>query len=269
LGESRDARAVEPLVAALTDEDCDVRKVAAAALGKIGWEPQNDTQRALRTIALSKWEEATSLGAAAVEPLIVALKDRYVSVREKAAEALGKIGDARAVEPLIVALADRYIGDEQSIVSLREKAAEALGRIGNAAVELLIVALKVSDSDVRREAVEALKKIDPNRLKEEVAKKEVKAQYERHPCDICGRQLTTQLSRRVITAYMFKRIVENGFNPFRGDIRLPTGLPLSELGALAGLSAQQQYTLWRPKALASDTDWVLCEGCAWAACQHI
>jgi len=36
------------------------------------------------------------------------LKDENSDVREKAAEALGKIGDARAVEPLIQALMDEY-----------------------------------------------------------------------------------------------------------------------------------------------------------------
>ena len=81
LGKIGDSQAVEPLIAALKDEDWYVRKYAVEALGKIG-------------------ESRT------VKPLIAALKDLEQDVREAAVEALGKIGDSRAVEPLIAALKD-------------------------------------------------------------------------------------------------------------------------------------------------------------------
>jgi hypothetical protein len=58
-----------------------------------------------------------------VEPLIAALSDQSKIVRKAAAEALGKIGDARAVEPLIAALRDQS-------EFVREAAAEALDRLG-------------------------------------------------------------------------------------------------------------------------------------------
>jgi HEAT repeat protein len=79
-------------------------------------------------------------------------------VRQKAAEALGKIGEP-AVEPLIGALRD-----ENRLV--RRRAAEALGEIRDArAVEPLIGALRDRDSWVRRRAAEALEKIgDPRPL---------------------------------------------------------------------------------------------------------
>jgi hypothetical protein len=113
-------------------------------------------------------------------------------VRQKAAEILGNIGDARAIEPLIdslkvelLILALHYHHD----ISVRQKAAEALGKmgdaqaielliaspidnsygcyqtealvkIGTAAVErLLIVALKDSDNSMSDKAAEALGKI--------------------------------------------------------------------------------------------------------------
>ena len=63
LGEIKDPRAVEPLIAALKDTDKDVRQAAAEALGKIG-DPR------------------------AVEPLIAALKDAEWHVRKAAAKAL-------------------------------------------------------------------------------------------------------------------------------------------------------------------------------------
>ncbi|HHT9109043.1 MAG TPA: HEAT repeat domain-containing protein, partial [Candidatus Wunengus sp. YC64] len=135
LGKIKDARAVEPLIAALKDEYQYVRKWTAYALGEIK-------------------------DARAVEPLIAALKDEYQYVREGAAEALGKIKDARAVEPLIAALKDEHSDVNWS-------AAEALGKINDAhAVEPLIAALKDKDPVVRKGAADALGEIKDARAVE-------------------------------------------------------------------------------------------------------
>jgi HEAT repeat protein len=71
--------AVEPLIAALSDNRVNVRVNAATALGRIS---------DLRTI----------------EPLIKALEDDSWFVRQKAAWALGELKDKRATDPLIVCL---------------------------------------------------------------------------------------------------------------------------------------------------------------------
>ncbi|ODS34707.1 MAG: heat repeat-containing PBS lyase [Candidatus Scalindua rubra] len=93
-----------------------------------------------------------------VEELINALGDRDLEVREEAAEALGKIGDARAVEPLIKALGDWVVGG---------KAAKALGEIGDArAVKPLIKELGDMSSNIQSEAAWALGKIDDTRAVE-------------------------------------------------------------------------------------------------------
>ena len=163
-----DVWAVEPLTNALKGKKIKyVRRDAARILGKIG----------------------------AVEPLINALKNDDSVVRNFAASALGRIGDARAVEPLIEALrawseklflsgyrrpfintervtaarALGEIGDARAVQPLindlengfwaktRQTAAFALGKIGNArAVEPLIKALKDNDDDVRFKAADAL-----------------------------------------------------------------------------------------------------------------
>jgi HEAT repeat protein len=92
-----------------------------------------------------------TIGAPAVEPLIAALTHRRLRVRQQAARALGRIGDARAVEPLIAALGDR-------VARVRRAAAEALERVGDArAAEPLIARLTDErDGDVRRAAARAL-----------------------------------------------------------------------------------------------------------------
>ena len=93
----------------------------------------------------SRWEAAEALGkigdARAVDLLIEKLKDKKLLVRWKAAEALGEIKDHRAVEPLI-----QVLNDKDEDWSARKSAAEALGKIGdNRAVEPLIEALKYSE----------------------------------------------------------------------------------------------------------------------------
>jgi HEAT repeat protein len=67
-----------------------------------------------------------------VEGLMKALKHKDTNVRERAAEALGKLGDARAVEPLIQALKKdedraRALGIDNLLI--KEIYAEALKKI--------------------------------------------------------------------------------------------------------------------------------------------
>jgi HEAT repeat protein len=125
LGETKDARAVEPLIANLKDGKCGC--MTANALVKIG-KPS-------------------------VGPLITALKDESPIARRNAAMALGKIKDASAVDPLIATLKD-----ENPIV--RRNAAMALGEIKDtSAVEPLSAALKDKSPVVRRNASIALKEM--------------------------------------------------------------------------------------------------------------
>jgi HEAT repeat protein len=156
LGKLGDARAVEPLIAQLTDDDSGVRQGAAAALGELG-----DARAVEPLIAQLKDDDSgvrhgavVALGmlgdARVVEPLIARLKDDDSGVRRGAAVALGKLADARAVEPLIARLKD----DDYRV---RRAAAVALGKLADArAVEPLIAQLKDDDSGVRHGAAAAL-----------------------------------------------------------------------------------------------------------------
>jgi HEAT repeat protein len=166
LGDIKDDQAVEPLIAALQDEDNEVvRQNAAYGLGQIG-HPR------------------------AVEALILALKDEYEPVRKNAAWSLGKIDDRRAVEPLIAALGDEAkgvrqnaalslgelcdecatdaliyaLGDEQDDV--RKNARDALAKIGMAAVVPLVAVLKHESEPVRENAAQALGNIGDPRATE-------------------------------------------------------------------------------------------------------
>lgn len=175
LGEIGDTRAVEPLVILLTEEI--EFPVAAEALDKLGWRPDNGAAGAAYWVAKHDWDRCVEIGASAVEVLVAVLDKRSFTSCWAAAEALGKIGDARAVEPLIAALrAPRDPNADANYESLRASgfealgaamrdtpalmragAAEALGRISDVrAVEPLKAATRDRDDAVRQAATAAL-----------------------------------------------------------------------------------------------------------------
>lgn len=108
-------------------------------------------------------KEFVEMGTLAVETLVKELRNGDERVQCGAAEALGKLEDARAVKPLIKALEDKgrydmHVGGPYPYtVRVSSCAAEALARIGDKfAVEPLIKMLKDGDSDDRCAAAVAL-----------------------------------------------------------------------------------------------------------------
>ncbi len=97
LGKIGDKRAIEPLNTLLTtDEEEIVRKAAATALRQMEIEPvQSGDDKAARQV-----EDIADIQA--IEAAIEALSQP--STRVRAAQTLGKIGDARAVSPLLTIL---------------------------------------------------------------------------------------------------------------------------------------------------------------------
>jgi len=85
----------------------------------------------------------------AVRALIVALKDENKTVRGSAAEALGKIGDSRAVVPLVYSMSTQ--GDVRAVSNVLI----AMNNI-NAVSHLIVVLDSSKSSDVRSEAVRVL-----------------------------------------------------------------------------------------------------------------
>ena len=137
LGELRDPRAVQPLIAAvLRDRDPRVREAAALALGKIK-DPR------------------------AVDALMAALQEDFPGCRIRAANSLGEIKEPRSIETLCTSL-KRDIDPD-----VRRNAAIALRKIGDAgAVPALIDALKDKEWTVRKEAARSLGEIKDNRAME-------------------------------------------------------------------------------------------------------
>lgn len=111
LGERRAAEALPSLCAILDNagEDINLRHNAAIALGRICATPRRDEVDLDRALA----------------SLTGALRGRDEFLPHSICEALGDLGDGRAVGPLA-----ELLGDKTRPVHAREEAARALGRIG-------------------------------------------------------------------------------------------------------------------------------------------
>ncbi|CAG0947812.1 partial putative phycocyanin operon protein Z, partial [Anaerolineae bacterium] len=156
--------AIDPIVAALSSQDKQIRLQAAKTLGKIA-DPRtipslisvlNDDDSRIRKTAA---DSLVQIGKPAIQALLVALKDQNPRTRSRAAYALGQIGDARTIGDLINAMAE-------SGSSVGRSAELALIKIGKPAVELLINALSSSSSEICGHAIRALGKIGDGRAVE-------------------------------------------------------------------------------------------------------
>lgn len=158
LGEIGDPQAVSALIEALKYGGLFWDGATAVeALVKIGPPAVPSLVQALKnedwSVCRNTGEALAVIGAPAVPALMEALKDR--DLIERAAEALGKIGDRRAVPALIGAVRDR-----DKNWGMRRHAIEALGTFGDAqAVPALVQALNCAEVMVTVQAVEALVKI--------------------------------------------------------------------------------------------------------------
>jgi HEAT repeat protein len=156
LGRIKDPKAVEPLIAAASDDV--IRNEAFKALVKIGSpsvEPlisllsaKDDRVQLLAIVALGAIKDPKSTGA-----LITVLKEGAPYNQAEAAKALGAIKDKRAVEPLIDALGSQHL-------MVRMNTIEALGELRDKrALSYLQGGAMDKDENIRRATEKALKQI--------------------------------------------------------------------------------------------------------------
>lgn len=151
-------RVVNPLVAALQDSDPDVRSVAAAAVyRRLMTDPDQDARQATVT-ALGRVRPPD-----AVDPLIKAMMDADEGVRVAAIRSLQAVGDVRAIPSLVVVLAHEQVRQKatgRSNANVERAASAALDALcGPNAVEPLTASFGHDDADVREIAVRRLAKI--------------------------------------------------------------------------------------------------------------
>lgn len=162
LAVSLGADALAPLATALRDDDPEIRRAAAGALGETGLEGAVQVLcAALRdlmpAVARAAGASLKRLGAPAVEPLCGMLEDDSRLARETAARTLGEIGNAAAVAPLSLLVWDHE-------ASVRAAAVRALGQIGDPrGVDPILAALQNREVEVCRAAAEALGQLGDTR----------------------------------------------------------------------------------------------------------
>jgi len=191
------APAVEPLIASLKDPKSKIRGRAAEALGRIGdtraVEPliaclkqpgtdqpaadgqdmsnsdESDDQKKARAdedaqVRQKASEALGKLGPPAVEPLMTCLDEKDPSVSSLAATALGQTHDARAIAPLIThmaALAGQNTSDEENSagVNVHDSLRNALVDVGEPAIKPLLECLKDPNVHVQEDAADALNQL--------------------------------------------------------------------------------------------------------------
>ena len=150
LGRVRSPQVAISLVAALQDTATIVRWSAARSLDEIRWHPANDSQRAMYMVAQGKFEMAASLGAEAIDPIFLALRNGAYQERHSAVLALSQIPDARVQKALVAALNDK---EDQ----VRSAAVEGLRKLGDPTTAPSVIAmLQDPFKNVRATAAEAL-----------------------------------------------------------------------------------------------------------------
>ena len=106
LGEIGDKRAIPSLLASLKDEDRYVRYGSAKALEEIGWSAETDQEKANYYIGLQDWKAIERMGKPAVGPLIETLKEKNPATRAKIIELLGGMRCDEAKRACETALTD-------------------------------------------------------------------------------------------------------------------------------------------------------------------
>jgi len=139
IGQSRDKRVIEPLLTSLQDDA--MRLVVTRALGTLSGV--SDLVQLGDNNAQTRQRAANALGQLGdkrvIEPLIAALNDSDVGVRRQVAAALGNIQDPRCVRPLLNALSD-------SSSKVRGQAANALHLVAEQELNPLLHALSHHES---------------------------------------------------------------------------------------------------------------------------
>ena len=107
LGELGSPDAIPDIIPLLRDPNRFLRYGAAVALTRLGWQPENETDRVYLLIAWQEWDKVQILGSTALPPLWDLLRDPDPATRAAIVELLGRIGDPKAAGACQRGLRDR------------------------------------------------------------------------------------------------------------------------------------------------------------------
>lgn len=119
LGEMNSHDAIAPLLRGLEDIDKYVRYGSAISLGRNGYQPADENGWAWYHAAMQDWGRLKALGPAALAPLKSLLRDTDSSVRIRAVQTLGDLGDRSSGPAILRMLADpdRQVRWESALAS--------------------------------------------------------------------------------------------------------------------------------------------------------
>jgi HEAT repeat protein len=149
-----DARATERMAIMLRDKAQSMRTAAADALDLRSWRPRTSESSAAYAIARLRIAPG-QLDATTIAMLLADLLEEDASIASQSAKRLSA-GDASIAQ----SLADSLPG---AAPPARDRTLDTLAAIGIPALEPLIKALEAQDSELRRAAVKALRKIGDKR----------------------------------------------------------------------------------------------------------
>lgn len=171
--------AAAPLVAALNDEDKQVRQDAFQALVSIGVPAAPALIHALQAadndVRQAAFWALVKIGQPVRDPLIEALGHENEDVRRACATALGHLGDPQVVIPLIGLFSDIDW-------SVRRDAYKAIIKIGRPALQELLAALKHENGEIRWGAAGTLEALGWKPSKDEIGARFWITKGEWHKC---------------------------------------------------------------------------------------
>ena len=145
---------IEGLGQALMDERSKTREAAAAALGRLGWEPDTNAMRAWHLAGKRSWQELADLGESALPPLLEGIQHHEDGVRNAVWPILEQtaISHRVAAVPLMCeVLCDRLMGvdirdalrpNRDRTAEARNRMVEFLGRLGDPRAVLPLIRSK-------------------------------------------------------------------------------------------------------------------------------
>ncbi len=176
LAQIGDKRACEPLAAMLYHPHKQVRAAAAHGLRILEWLPRDAKESVIFAIELQDWKTASQHGAAAVEPLVGALKENFQNLELNAAvaDALSNIMDGHAVRPLLSYSRDGQLS-ETIIVALTNIVEQNVGEVEDADLKALCALSNIFqfrytyDERYGSYVRSGLQEVDTSRLKKQAA----------------------------------------------------------------------------------------------------
>ncbi|MGD8559569.1 MAG: HEAT repeat domain-containing protein, partial [Gammaproteobacteria bacterium] len=129
---------IKPLKNLLDDPDVAVRETARQTLLAKNWQPTSKKEQAQYCIARRDWLKCEALGQAAIEPLLLELKQDESPYQVEAARVLGEINDPSTIQPLIDVIAEtQWYDDEFKKEKLLKTTTRALEKYGIQAIPAL------------------------------------------------------------------------------------------------------------------------------------